>query len=44
MEKNLPKMIREIIDYYKDTKLKQRLAKFVKKKDYEQRVSIKLDK
>ena len=43
MEENLPKMIREMIDYYTDTKLAPRLAEFVKKEDYEQRVSLKLD-
>jgi hypothetical protein len=43
MEENLPKMIREMIDYYTDTKLAPRLDQFVEKKEYNERVSLKLD-
>lgn len=43
MEENLPKMIREMIDYYTDTKLAPRLDQFVEKKEYNERISLKLD-
>ena len=43
MEENLPKMIREMIDYYTDTKLAPRLDQIVEKKEYNERVSLKLD-
>lgn len=43
MEENMPKMIREMIDYYMEIKLGPRLEQFVEKKEYNEKISLKLD-
>lgn len=43
MENHLPKMIREMIDLYTDQKLNPKFEELVKKRDYEERMRVKMD-
>ena len=43
MENNLPRMIREMIDYYSEQKLNHKFEQFVLKKDFREALSVKMD-
>lgn len=43
MENNLPRMIREMIDYYSDQKLNPKFEKYLQKTDFEGRLAVKMD-
>lgn len=43
MENNLPRMIREMIDYYSDQKLNKRFELFATKKELREQLSVKMD-
>lgn len=43
MENNLPKMIREMIDFYTDQKLNPRFAELVNKTEFKEKTTLKLD-
>ena len=43
MENNLPKMIREMIDFYTDQKLNPKFEQLVQKQEFRRELSIKMD-
>ena len=43
MENNLPRMIREMIDYYSEQKLNNKFEAFVVKKDFKEAMACKMD-
>lgn len=43
MENNLPRMIREMVDYYSDQKLNTRFELYATKKELRDQLSVKMD-
>lgn len=43
MENNLPRMIREMIDYYADQKLNKRFEVYATKKELREQICVKMD-
>ena len=43
MESNLPRMIREMIDYYSDQKLNPKFDKLLSKTEFENKIAVKMD-
>jgi hypothetical protein len=43
MESNLPRMIREMIDYYSDQKLNPKFDKLLSKSEFDSKIALKMD-
>lgn len=43
MESNLPRMIREMIDYYSDQKLNPKFDKLISKTEFDNKIAVKMD-